>query len=505
MSGRRGSPTSGRLQAISANLFWFRDTCNVFLLRDGEAGLLIDAGSGAVLDHLAEVGVKQVEWVLHTHHHRDQCQGDPRLVEHGAQIAVPAREAALFAENEAFWRLRRQFDDYDASSLWNTLARPVPVARRLVDHETFEWRGHSIRVQPTPGHTRGSVTFLVEVDGVACAFSGDLIAAPGSVDTIHDLQWQYGMPDAVGAALHSVTLLAGKPIARLLPSHGSPMDDAPAALRALAANLRELYGLLGEIRRNRLWFTWPHSVDQPKTQVLPHLWANTHSVANTWALVADDGRTLLLDYGYPSWDHFFADYRFVEHSLDELRAVAGIRSIDAVIPSHYHDDHLAGVPWLQQNLGTQAWIHESFAEMRGRACGVEAALPAGRAHPGGPRARQRGAGSLRRLELRGLPHARAHLVRPRAGRRGRWRARRADRRQPAGRDRLAAARVGAHLPQPDAPRLHRRGCSTSHRLRAGAAAHRPHRGHPGHPRDARRVPGLGAPAGGGAGPPVRRA
>ena len=144
---------------------------------------------------------------------------------------------------------------------------------------------------------------------------------------------------------------------------GRPWTTPRPALRALAANLRELYGLLGEIRRNRLWFTWPHSVDQPKTQVLPHLWANTHSVANTWALVADDGRTLLLDYGYPSWDHFFADYRFVEHSLDELRAVAGIRSIDAVIPSHYHDDHLAGVPWLQQNLGTQAWIHESFAEM----------------------------------------------------------------------------------------------------------------------------------------------
>lgn len=348
---------------LSADLFWIPDTCNVFLLRAGDAGLLIDAGSGIVLDHLEDLGIRQVEWVLHTHHHRDQAQGDARLVEHGARIAVPSREATLFGDVDAFWRLRRRFDDYDASSLWNTLARPVPVERRLEDHETFTWRSHDIRVQPTPGHTRGSVTFLVEMDGVACAFSGDLIASPGRVDAIHDLQWQYGMPDALGAALHSTTLLAGLPIGRLLPSHGAPIDDAPGALRALAANLRELYGLLGEVRRNRVWTTWPHSVDQPKTQVLPHLWANTHSVANTYALVVDDGRALLMDYGFPSWDHLAADQRFVAHSLDELTALAGITSIDAGIPSHYHDDHLAGVPWLQATHGTQAWIHHTFAEI----------------------------------------------------------------------------------------------------------------------------------------------
>jgi glyoxylase-like metal-dependent hydrolase (beta-lactamase superfamily II) len=354
------------LERLSPHLYRFRDTCNVYLLREGTAGLLIDAGSGAILDQIASAGVEQVEWVLHTHHHRDQCQGDGRLVEHGARIGVPAREAALWADVDAVWRLRRLFDDYDVSSTRNALASPVPVAHRLGDHETFSWRGHEIRVQPTPGHTKGSVTYLVEVDGRTWAFSGDLIAAPGRVPTIHDLQWQYGMPDALGAALHSVTLLGGMPIARLLPSHGEPMDDPPVALAALEAGLRELYALLSEIRRNRVWLEWPHSVDQPKTRVLTHLWANTHSLANTYALVADDGRALLLDYGYPSWDHFFADQRFVAHSLDELRALAGITRIEAVIPSHYHDDHLAGVPWLQRTYGTQAWIHESFAELVAR-------------------------------------------------------------------------------------------------------------------------------------------
>ena len=62
------------------------------------------------------------------------------------------------------------------------------------------------------------------------------------------------------------------------------MDDGRDALRALAGNLRHLARLLAEIRRNRLWTTWPSSVDQPLTQVLPHLWVNAHSLANTYAL-----------------------------------------------------------------------------------------------------------------------------------------------------------------------------------------------------------------------------
>ena len=224
-----------------------------------------------------------------------------------------------------------------------------------------EWAAGSLEIVPTPGHTKGSISLLAEIDGTPVAFTGDLIAGHGRVPTLHDLQWQYGMPDAVGAALHSVTALAGRGPRHVLPSHGAPMDEGRAALRALAGNLRTLARLLAEIRRNRVWTTWPSSVDQPLAQVLPHLWVNSHSVANTYALVDADGDAMILDYGFPSWDHFLADQRFVAHTMDAFSAEAGVRRVVAAIPSHYHDDHLAGVPWLQREHGAEAWIHESFA------------------------------------------------------------------------------------------------------------------------------------------------
>ena len=103
---------SDKLTRLSEHLYRFTDCCNVYLITDGDAGLVIDAGSGAIVDHLGEVGVKNIEWILHTHHHRDQCWGTPRLCEQGAKVAVPEYERHLFDQAELFWQNRRTFDNY---------------------------------------------------------------------------------------------------------------------------------------------------------------------------------------------------------------------------------------------------------------------------------------------------------------------------------------------------------------------------------------------------------
>ena len=43
-------------QKISEHLFLYEDTCNVYVIKDGETALLIDGGSGAVLDQLGQIG-----------------------------------------------------------------------------------------------------------------------------------------------------------------------------------------------------------------------------------------------------------------------------------------------------------------------------------------------------------------------------------------------------------------------------------------------------------------
>jgi len=40
-----------------------------------------------------------------------------------------------------------------------------------------------------------------------------------------------------------------------------------------------------------------------------------------------------------------------------------MRSAELLIPSHYHDDHIAGVPFLRQRYGTRVWAYENMVDI----------------------------------------------------------------------------------------------------------------------------------------------
>lgn len=186
--------TYGQWQQLSEHLYLFGDTCNVYaMVHDGEA-VLVDFGSGSALDHLSEIGAGRVVAILHTHHHRDQCQGDGRAVAEG-----------------------------------------IPI----------------------------------------CACSA--------------------------------------------PRAGSYL--------CLLVLLRDRVGLgRGPVRG--LWRP-DYALFSP---------ANRHF---------EDGERV----------------RFIEHSMERLRDQYGVRRIEAVLPSHYHDDHVNGIPYLQRELGAECWAYENMREI----------------------------------------------------------------------------------------------------------------------------------------------
>jgi hypothetical protein len=49
---------------VAKDIYLFPDICNVYVIKSGELGLLIDLGTGDVLDHLKEIGINKIEWVL---------------------------------------------------------------------------------------------------------------------------------------------------------------------------------------------------------------------------------------------------------------------------------------------------------------------------------------------------------------------------------------------------------------------------------------------------------
>lgn len=348
-------------QQILAHLYLYQDTCNVYaIVQDGHA-LLIDFGSGSVLDNLEAIGVSQVDAILHTHHHRDQCQGDPLAVRANISIWVPEHERRLFDQVELYWAQKQLYDMYNVRNTYFSLTHNVPVAGSLVDFGTWSWRGYEFYILPTPGHSLGSISIIVDVDGQHLAFTGDLIYGAGQVQTLYDLQYNYGAMDGIEFSVLSLANLARRRPHRLLPSHGAPMDDPEAALRQTRSNLASYYHLMTR------GMPMPDEVDF--TPVLPHVLAAQYACSCFYVITSDSGNALLVDFGAPNFSLFgpantyFEDgerMRFLEHSLERLWQQWGVARIEAVLPSHHHDDHINGIPYLQQHLGTECWAYENM-------------------------------------------------------------------------------------------------------------------------------------------------
>ncbi len=347
-------------EAIAASVSCFRDTCNVYVLKSGRDAVLVDFGDGDVLDHLDELGVDRVTDVLLTHHHRDQLAGLQRAVDAGIRIWAPPLEVELIAGVDERWRRRQVVNDYDLRQDRFSLLESVPVTGAAAEYRLQRYGAFDVYTLPTPGHTLGSVTYLVELDGRLVAFSGDLVYGDGKVWSLASAQWTYTGVEGWAATVLSCHVLAARGAELLLPSHGEPIEEPAPALLHAAGRVQELVNL-------RLPAPWDLAdrARRPFAPVTPHFLRNRSMFANNYVLLSDSGAALLIDFGYDLTTLGFSTERAARRtllwSLDALRRDHGVERIDAAVVTHYHDDHIAGLNLLREIEGAEVWAPENVA------------------------------------------------------------------------------------------------------------------------------------------------
>lgn len=358
----------------SENLWMFRDSCNVYVLKSGTKCLLIDTGSGAIMQHLAAIGVERVDWVLHTHHHRDQCWGTPIVQKSGASIAVPEYERHLFDNAEAYWHTRRIYDNYNDSNAFFSLGKNLSVDAVLEDYGTFVWKEYEFRVLPAKGHTYGMVSLIVIVDGKKVAFTGDLMTTGGKLYQLHAMEYNYGDCLGVEFTMQSILALKKENVEIAFPSHGAPIDEVKADITSLESRLEKLASLGRLYTSGRSSeFSDLQTIRESRLQrITDHLlWAGPYTCSNFYIVLSGSGHAMLIDYGLASLGQLHTGshhdtlqaVRFVEHHIDQLRDDYGVRDIELVVPTHIHDDHVCGIPFLQRHFGTQCWALDRVAEV----------------------------------------------------------------------------------------------------------------------------------------------
>jgi glyoxylase-like metal-dependent hydrolase (beta-lactamase superfamily II) len=347
---------------VEPNVVRFADTVNVYVLRRRDEAILIDFGSGDVLDHLADVGIARVSDLLLTHFHRDVTQGLARAHAAGIRIWAPPTERDLIERVDEHWQARPLDNVYDLREDRFALLEPVPLTGVVDEYRTRTFGAFDVLTLPTPGHTPGSVSYIVDVDGRRLAFTGDLIAAPGKVWSLAATQWTYTGIEGLGSTILSGLGLLEQVPDRLLPAHGEPIDDPSAAITLLNERLQRLIDLRSpEWRPAELRST-------PWLEISSHLLRNRTSVANTYALLSDDGAALLIDYGYdfttglPSGTDRSSRRPWLE-TVPALKQQFGIDRVEVAIPTHYHDDHVAGFNLLRDVEGAQIWAPANMTDL----------------------------------------------------------------------------------------------------------------------------------------------
>ncbi len=191
----------------------------IYLLDLGSDLVLIDAGCGIdpspTVRNIEAEGrdPARVTHVLLTHCHADHAGGAAFWRERtGARIAASSAEADFLesANEEELGLLRARADeayppDYHLPA--------CPVDRRLEHEQRFSIGGARFTPIHVPGHSRGSICYLVELDGRRCLFTGDAVFCGGWISLLNcpgsSLE-QYG---------RHIGRLAGLAVEALLPGH----------------------------------------------------------------------------------------------------------------------------------------------------------------------------------------------------------------------------------------------------------------------------------------------
>ncbi|MBA7637676.1 Hydroxyacylglutathione hydrolase [subsurface metagenome] len=349
------------LTHLFSNVYLFNDYVNVYAIVHKSKAVLVDFGSGEILNILPEINVDKVDFILHTHYHRDQCFGDKLAMEQSIKIAGPEREMKLFNSAEEFWKIKSYYDIYFFKPTFFTSTYNIPLDVTFKNKDNFNWEPYQFKIIDTRGHTKGSISYLVEIDGKKLAFTGDLIHSGGKTITYYDLQYYYNDNGENGIirSFDSFKRLLSNTPDILLPSHGEiitkPKDEI-GILKEKFERAREIFGTkLASIEH-----AFSPEIDPGIRPV--NLKKEFPSVIHRgfsppYIIKGTQQNCILIDFAGCSF------FGYTETQLKEMLDRFDIKTIDFIIPTHYHDDHTAGFQLLQQKCNLKVYALENIVDV----------------------------------------------------------------------------------------------------------------------------------------------
>ena len=350
-----------QLALILLSMICFSSTCvpaalgqSVLQFRRGAVnGVIIEQGGHRLSVYgWQDDDVSTIDRVLLAHGRRDVLWKARPLIDAGTKATAPNRERFALETPSEFWRNFRtaRFHDY-AQQTTKIASGAVSIDQWVNEGDNIVWQGLKFSVLETPGFTRGSVSYIAEIDAKKTAFTGDLIYGDGQILDLYS--FQDAIPEAKVRGYHgygarladlvqSLQKLAAEKPDLIVPARGPLIRNPAAAINRLIGRVQALYR--NYLSTNALhWYFKEDRMRQCGERVLgpgadielmPY---SHHEETPTWVfenstsrlLISDTGRGFLLDCGYQR----------VIDAVTDLIAQGVITGVDGIFVTHYHDDH----------------------------------------------------------------------------------------------------------------------------------------------------------------------
>ncbi|HEV3439402.1 MAG TPA: MBL fold metallo-hydrolase, partial [Gemmata sp.] len=273
-------------EKIAEGIYCTKSSPHEYAIIDRDKALLIDASVAP--DVVDELGVKTVEAVLLTHHHRDTVAHAAEYHKKGISVRAPKESADwLTPENVAkFWK--------DSIPLRNSRTAyfvvPAGIERidcAIADGVRFTFGQWQITPIATPGHSRDHFAYFCELskekNRPSYLFCGDAFSLPGKLWTPFTTDWDHWTEVGLQPTATSLRKMANLDPTVLCPAHGAVIDkDVTKALTDTAVAVDEA-AFMKSFER----FTKDRLGDAPKYDFLVPKEQIASAGDKPWAKVSD--------------------------------------------------------------------------------------------------------------------------------------------------------------------------------------------------------------------------
>jgi len=168
-----GLSVTSEIFQVGGNSLSAPEDAAVYLIAINECAAVIDSGCGHSMDiimvNIKSCGVKSsaIDYLLLTHCHFDHTGGAAEFRSRtGCQIVAHELDAAYLEKGD---------NNVTAASWYGSTINPFPVDRKFKKRvETIDLNGRIIEAIHIPGHSPGSVVYVVESDNQMVLFGQDV-------------------------------------------------------------------------------------------------------------------------------------------------------------------------------------------------------------------------------------------------------------------------------------------------------------------------------------------